>query len=124
MEVPMFRLRTGRSATILIALLWGASAMPEDNTAVNSATVPSFQSKVTDILIPVVVRDARGQPVNNLSKEDFQIFDKGKRQVITGFSVLKAGVDISTQSAITTGNTVSTGGLPNSGRNDRSSPIW
>ena len=39
----------------------------------------------------MVVRDAKGQAVRNLTKDDFQLFDKGKRQKITKFSVEETG---------------------------------
>jgi VWFA-related protein len=51
----------------------------------------TFSTKVNLVLVPVVVRDANGKAVGTLRKEDFQLFDKGKPQVITRFSVEKAG---------------------------------
>jgi VWFA-related protein len=38
-----------------------------------------------------VVRDGKGKAIGTLKKEDFQLFDKGKPQVIARFSVEKAG---------------------------------
>jgi VWFA-related protein len=53
----------------------------------------TFQSKVNLVLVPVVVRSTKtGKPVANLEKQDFLLYDKGKLQVISKFSVEKAGV--------------------------------
>jgi VWFA-related protein len=64
------------------------SAKPEVTT---QADVAVFQSKVTLIEVPVVVRDKNGKAVGTLRQEDFQLFDKGNPQVISRFSVEKAG---------------------------------
>jgi hypothetical protein len=39
------------------------------------------------VLVPVVVRDAKGEVVANLGKEDFRLFDNGKEREITSFSL-------------------------------------
>lgn len=51
----------------------------------------TFSSRVNLVSVPVVVRDREGRAVGNLRQEDFQLFDKGRPQVITKFSVEKSG---------------------------------
>ena len=48
-----------------------------------------FESKVNVVLVPVLVRDAGGNNVGTLKKEDFQVFDKDKLQTLTGFTIQK-----------------------------------
>lgn len=49
----------------------------------------SFQSRVNLVMVPVAVRNVQGVAVGNLTKENFQLFDKGKPQEIARFSVEK-----------------------------------
>ena len=47
---------------------------------------PTFQSRVSVVRVPVVVRDRAGKAVGALTKDDFQIYDKGKLQRLSLFS--------------------------------------
>ena len=61
---------------------------PETVTREQPAT---FRTAVNVVMVPVVVRDKTGRAVGGLHQEDFQVFDKGKPQVITRFTVEKSG---------------------------------
>jgi len=64
------------------------AGQPEMSTRDAPAT---FSAKVNLVMVPVVVRDSKGKAIGTLQKEDFQLFDKGKPQVISKFSLEKAG---------------------------------
>jgi VWFA-related protein len=89
----------GLCAAIMPAFLAGMSlATPAQNGSsqqeVSSRDVqPSFQleSERNLVLVHVVVRDGKGMPVSDLSKDDFQVFDRGKLQTVTEFSVETPG---------------------------------
>src|SRR5205814_5981798 len=49
-------------------------------------TPPTFKVRVNLVLVRVVVRDPQGNVVPNLKKEDFQLFDNRKPQVISSFT--------------------------------------
>ena len=54
-------------------------------------TSTTFKVKVNLVEVRVVVRDAQGNAVGKLGKEDFQLTDNGKPQVITKFSMEQPG---------------------------------
>src|SRR5215471_15856045 len=51
----------------------------------------TFEVNVRLVEVHVVVRDAQGKAIGALRKEDFHLFDDGKPQIITKFSLEKAG---------------------------------
>ena len=85
---------TALLAGIAVAAYGQAPAAAGDNSSaeMTSHDAPAtFNAKVNLVLVPVVVRDAQGRAVGDLKKEDFLLFDKGKPQVITKFSMEKSG---------------------------------
>ena len=50
-------------------------------------TSVTFKSNTNLVPVPVVVRDSKGHAVGNLAIDDFQLFDNGKPQMISKFTV-------------------------------------
>jgi VWFA-related protein len=70
-----------------------AQAHP-DQTAAEIASheeATTFKVNVKLVTVRVVVRDAQGHAVGNLHKEDFELFDNRKPQVISHFAVEQPG---------------------------------
>ena len=73
---------------LLVACGWGAAQQPKES--------PSFQLQmnVDRLLVPVVVRDAHGNTIDDLKQEDFQVFDNGKPRPISGFTIRQRGAAV------------------------------
>jgi VWFA-related protein len=54
----------------------------------------TFKVNVRLVVVRVVVRDEKGHAIGNLHKEDFQLFDNKKPQVVTQFSVEQPGTQV------------------------------
>ena len=93
-----------QAATVAAAKTWKAlqeqqqKNLPEAAATATSVPPPVASEGLTTLkvsvkLVPVsvVLRDPKGNAVGTLRKEDFQLFDNGKPQAITSFSVEKSG---------------------------------
>jgi VWFA-related protein len=78
-------------SAVSISLAQSGGQQPQTAAELTQRDAPfTFSTGVNLVLVPVVVRDAQGRAIGTLQKEDFQLFDKGKLQPITKFSVEKA----------------------------------
>jgi VWFA-related protein len=78
----------------------------------------TFKVNVKLVVVRAVVRDSQGHAVGNLHQEDFQVFDKGKPQVITQFEVEQPGTlaaKARQKSVENSGDTPSIDASPNTG---------
>jgi len=62
-------------------------ATSQPSEVVTRDTGTTFKVRVNLVLVRVVVRDEHGKIVENLRKEDFQLFDNRKQQAISTFAV-------------------------------------
>lgn len=60
-------------------------------TGVALAQTPSFRAAVDVVSVTAVVRDSRGRPVNNLGREDFQVYERGRLRQIVQFKASDQG---------------------------------
>jgi len=74
----------------LAGCAWGQAA-PQVAETITKEEPATFKARVNLVMVPVVVRDRQGRAIGTLKQEDFQLLDKGKPQLITRFSLEKAG---------------------------------
>src|SRR6187402_2262701 len=69
------------------ALLFALPALPQQQSS--SAPAPkapySLRANARIVVLDVVVVDRKGQPVTNLQKDDFQVYEEKQPQVVTSF---------------------------------------
>src|SRR6266571_9339609 len=83
MRTPFKKLPLLAVLAVLLPFVFGADKKKE-----TQETTVREEASVTLIEVPVNVTDKDGRPVENLKAEDFEVFDDGKKQTITGFDVL------------------------------------
>jgi Ca-activated chloride channel family protein len=68
-----------------VAVMTAAIGLQPATATVAVAQTPSFRAAVDVVSVTAVVRDSRGRPVNNLGREDFQVFERGRLRQIVQF---------------------------------------
>jgi VWFA-related protein len=81
--------RTVIVATLFAATVAGTAATPRSQVLPRADQ--TYTSATTAILVDVVVRDRRGQPVTDLAAEDFELFEDGAPQRVDTFSRVSRG---------------------------------
>lgn len=86
-QSPSHRMPYAVAATalaVVAASAWLAPALPV------AAQEPTFEdvADVVEVQVPVNVVTRKGEPIRGLTAEDFEIFDQGRKQEITGFDVV------------------------------------
>ncbi len=80
----------GSKYFVIPTVLLGAVTFLHGPPATQGQTNDKLRVASNLVVVPVVVRDAEGKPVEGLRKEDFKLFDQGEEQSITQFEVESA----------------------------------
>src|SRR5712691_7203628 len=80
-----------RLAALLVVL--GGSALSSQSATPTGSQTPTFRVNVEFVEVDAVVTDRDGQFVRGLTKDDFQIFEDGKPQSISTFSIVDIPVE-------------------------------
>ena len=76
-----------RAASLFCLAALGLCQAPQQPEVTSTETPVIFRSGTNVVPVTVVVRDSKGHVVGNLNVEDFQLFDNGKPQMISKFSI-------------------------------------
>jgi VWFA-related protein len=104
------RTQTALVTLLLVAETLGAQQRPREAPRANEP----YTAATTAILVDVVVRDKRGRPITDLTKEDFEIYEDTVPQTVGSFSVVSraSGIGIQVRRRAPGTTTVSTAGTP------------
>jgi VWFA-related protein len=73
------------ASCLLLTLLWAAPATFGQEPAKPQVSQTPIQVSTELVLVNVVARDKKGNPIRDLKKEDFTLFEDGKKQQISTF---------------------------------------
>ena len=82
-------------AAVLTAVLFCGVALigqsPQEASApAQDAPQPVFRAGVNFVRVDVIVTDRRGEPITTLTRDDFEVFEDGKPQVVEQFKLVDA----------------------------------
>lgn len=84
------RARLGRGTLAAVLLAWaGLAAAPQ----APQPQPPTFKLEVNYVEVDVLVTDRQGHFVRDLTKDDFQVFEDGKPQKVSAFSIVDLPVE-------------------------------
>jgi VWFA-related protein len=88
----------GTKTVLVIALAAAqAAAGPQERPRQPARASQGYTAATTAILVDVVVRDRRGRPITDLTRDDFEIFENAVPQTIGSFSVVSRATGIGIQ---------------------------
>jgi VWFA-related protein len=83
---------TGRQLTVIAGLVGAITTTPSAQQAGRSRDDgPRFGTSTAAVVVDVIVRDKKGKPIVDLSRDDFEVFENGQPQQITDFERILPG---------------------------------
>lgn len=82
---------SGRWSSFVLIGFLSAIAIVQTRQAAPQRATGTLTEGVTAVLVDVVVRDRRGQPVRDLSEADFQVLEDGVAQKLGSFTAIMEG---------------------------------
>src|SRR5215472_13934275 len=79
------------AAVVFLVAFVGAQTTQTKSSPQQNATL-DLKIASNLVVVRVVVRDKQGKPVENLTKDDFKLFDRGKEQSISQFQAEKSAL--------------------------------
>jgi hypothetical protein len=97
--VPWNLLRRPQTSALVLLLTLGSYSLLNGATDQQSSSPASpspdvLRANTRLVVVDVVVTDGKGQPVPDLKAEDFVLFEDGKSQKISGFSLQQAAASV------------------------------
>jgi len=77
----------------LVAFLAGTALTAGQTPQPTRSQTPTFKVQVDYVDVDVLVTDGQGRFVRDLARDDFQVFEDGKRQTIANFSVVDIPIE-------------------------------
>src|SRR5690242_19134903 len=84
-----------------LAFLSASVSLPARQAPASPAPAQPITSGVTAVVVDVVVRDNKGNPVTDLRREDFRLFEDGVQQEISDSVVVMPGTGPSALPTVT-----------------------
>ncbi len=90
--MPRFAVLGLSLLTAMFPLLAQAGQSPSTD---GQSSQGAFKAGSEEVLLDLVVRDKKGQPVKDLKAADIEVYDNGKRRTITSFRLIEGGSELS-----------------------------
>jgi VWFA-related protein len=85
---------------IFLALFLSSDLAAQQTSQAGAGQDATIRVTVDSVLVPVVVRDARGRAIGGLTKDDFQVLDRGQVQKLSGFAIETRATAVPTPASI------------------------